>query len=248
MPFSVLLEVALQPCGWLAAYVGSAFASDEDLRFRNLGGKAKLLNQISAEDLEPIFVRAELTNVAKAGGMIVQDFSFHVRQGSREIYRGVTNFGFFTQAQLSAQVGIRRSTGTTGCPKFGTEKKSRDPLTMLTQGTSAEKLNENTTQLWGKKPIDPNEWFFSAHFYEDPVMPGSLGLEAFLELVAEETGSSRVIGDHEWIYRGQVTPKNQEVVIEALIKKNGGASPIADGRLFVDGLEIYQMKNFTIDC
>ena len=29
MPFAVLLEVALQPCGWLAAYVGSALTSDE---------------------------------------------------------------------------------------------------------------------------------------------------------------------------------------------------------------------------
>ena len=40
MPFSVLLEIALQPCGWLAAYCGSALTSPEDLKFRNLGGKA----------------------------------------------------------------------------------------------------------------------------------------------------------------------------------------------------------------
>src|SRR5262245_35873301 len=40
MPFSVLLEIALQPCGWLAAYCGSALTSPEDLSFRNLGGKA----------------------------------------------------------------------------------------------------------------------------------------------------------------------------------------------------------------
>ena len=30
MPFAVLLEVALQPCGWLAAYMGSALTSDGD--------------------------------------------------------------------------------------------------------------------------------------------------------------------------------------------------------------------------
>ena len=40
MPFAVLLETALQPCGWLAAYVGSALTSDVDLSFRNLGGSA----------------------------------------------------------------------------------------------------------------------------------------------------------------------------------------------------------------
>src|SRR5262249_8953820 len=40
MPFAVLLEVALQPCGWLAAYCGSALTSPVDLSFRNLGGDA----------------------------------------------------------------------------------------------------------------------------------------------------------------------------------------------------------------
>ena len=40
MPFAVLLEAALQPCGWLAAYMGSALTSDEPLKFRNLGGTA----------------------------------------------------------------------------------------------------------------------------------------------------------------------------------------------------------------
>ncbi|MCD6526437.1 MAG: type I polyketide synthase, partial [Desulfuromonas sp.] len=38
MPFSVLLEIALQPCGWMAAYVGSALTSEIDLCFRNLDG------------------------------------------------------------------------------------------------------------------------------------------------------------------------------------------------------------------
>jgi len=39
MPFADLLEVALQPCGWLAAYMGTALTSDIDLSFRNLGGE-----------------------------------------------------------------------------------------------------------------------------------------------------------------------------------------------------------------
>ena len=40
MPFAVLLETALQPCGWFAAYLGSALTSDVDIKFRNLGGQA----------------------------------------------------------------------------------------------------------------------------------------------------------------------------------------------------------------
>ena len=42
MPFSVLLEIALQPCGWLAAFAGSALKSERDLKFRNLGGQGSV--------------------------------------------------------------------------------------------------------------------------------------------------------------------------------------------------------------
>ena len=31
--------------------------------------------------------------------------------------------------------------------------------------------------LRGTTPVNPEAWFFKAHFYQDPVWPGSLGLE-----------------------------------------------------------------------
>src|ERR1700704_2977728 len=49
MPFAVLLEVAFQPCGWLAAYLGSALTSPLDLRFRNLGGSGTQFLSISPD-------------------------------------------------------------------------------------------------------------------------------------------------------------------------------------------------------
>ncbi len=75
----------------------------------------------------------------------------------------------------------------------------------------------------GGKTVNPDEWFFKAHFFQDPVWPGSLGLEAFLQLLKfavrrrwgpdyrpdqQTLGLSR---PHEWIYRGQVTPRNRDV-------------------------------------
>jgi len=42
IPFCILLEIALQPCGWLAAYAGSALQSEDRLHFRNLGGIKEL--------------------------------------------------------------------------------------------------------------------------------------------------------------------------------------------------------------
>jgi hypothetical protein len=34
-----------------------------------------------------------------------------------------------------------------------------------------------------EKDVDPGEWFFKAHFFQDPVMPGSLGIEALCQLL-----------------------------------------------------------------
>ena len=50
LPLAILLEIALQPCGWLAAYMGSALNSEEDLLFRNLGGTARQHRRVSRRE------------------------------------------------------------------------------------------------------------------------------------------------------------------------------------------------------
>ncbi len=35
----------------------------------------------------------------------------------------------------------------------------------------------------GTTDVNADAWFFKAHFFEDPVWPGSLGLESFLQLL-----------------------------------------------------------------
>ena len=53
---------------------------------------------------------------------------------------------------------------------------------------------------------------------------------------------------HQWIYRGQVIPKNKLVTVEASITGVDDERRLlrADGFLIVDGLVIYQMKDFTV--
>ena len=65
MPFCVLLEIALQPCGWLAAYLGSALRSPIDLKFRNLGGSAELLEPVGPRTGR-LTMAARLTRVSEA--------------------------------------------------------------------------------------------------------------------------------------------------------------------------------------
>jgi hypothetical protein len=79
MPFAVLLEVALQPCGWLAAYAGSALTSATDLKFRNLGGQAVQVAPITPAT-KALTIVAQMKKVASTGGMIIQEFDFEVHR------------------------------------------------------------------------------------------------------------------------------------------------------------------------
>jgi 3-hydroxymyristoyl/3-hydroxydecanoyl-(acyl carrier protein) dehydratase len=111
----------------------------------------------------------------------------------------------------------------------------------------------------GEKIVDPQEWFFQAHFYQDPVCPGSLGLESFLQLVkfaalrrfpnqSEGFRFAPLLGKkHRWAYRGQILPANRRITVEAVITRTEDEPyPLltADGLLRVDGLAIYKMENF----
>jgi 3-hydroxymyristoyl/3-hydroxydecanoyl-(acyl carrier protein) dehydratase len=82
MPFCVLLEIALQPCGWLAAYAGSALKSKKDLKFRNLGGKARLHANI-APAAQTLIMRTRMTKVSEAADMIIENFDFEVLAADR---------------------------------------------------------------------------------------------------------------------------------------------------------------------
>ena len=274
MPFAVLLEVGLQPCGWLAAYVGSALTSDVDLSFRNLGGQATQHLPVTP-DTRTLTTRVELTKISSSGGMIIQDYIVSIHAGENLVYQGDTTFGFFTKAALKHQVGVRGATlyepdaaekraqsaptlDSSGLPMARGRLRMLDELTMFAPGGGRFKMG----YLRGTKTVDPAAWFFAAHFYQDPVIPGSLGLESLLQLLkafAQARWTNRVKPadqfesiacgvPHAWQYRGQIIPSNRQVVVEAHIKQidDGGRMIIADGQLSVDGLVIYHMTDFGL--
>jgi 3-hydroxymyristoyl/3-hydroxydecanoyl-(acyl carrier protein) dehydratase len=112
----------------------------------------------------------------------------------------------------------------------------------------------------GEMDVNPDRWFFQAHFYQDPVCPGSLGLESFLQLLkvyaTDRWGASAhtqfecmALGEkHKWVYRGQIIPTDSLVTVQAVIKAVDDATHtiVADGFLIVDGRVIYQMIDFAI--
>lgn len=272
MPFAVLLEVALQPCGWLAAYVGSALTSDTDLSFRNLGGTATLYEPVRP-DAGVLVTEVKLTKAARSGGMVIQDYSMKVYCKGRRVYEGITQFGFFSKKALAEQVGVR---GAAPYSPSAEETARGGPLVLLCvpplPGKQLMMLDEISLYVpdggpkklgfvRGVKKVDPGEWFFKAHFYQDPVCPGSLGLESFIQLM-KAAASARwknlppgakyealACGEkHTWVYRGQVIPSNKLVTVEAVITAQDDERRMlkADGFLKVDGLVIYQMKDFSL--
>jgi acyl transferase domain-containing protein/3-hydroxymyristoyl/3-hydroxydecanoyl-(acyl carrier protein) dehydratase len=271
MPFSVLLETGLQPCGWLAAYLGSALTSATDLKFRNLDGNAIQHRPVTPES-GTLTTKVKITRIASSGGMIIQNYDFEISDSQGSVYTGDTVFGFFSAESLAQQVGVREarpyqpSTAEVArAEQFEypseapfPEQKMRmiDRLELFISDGGPDGLGF----LRGSKAVDPEEWFFEAHFYEDPVCPGSLGLESLLQLLkvaavkrwggdAQSVLETIAIGEkHSWNYRGQIIPSNDKVTVEAVVTSVDDEEKLlkADGFLSVDGKVIYQMKDFSL--
>src|SRR5262249_57288595 len=65
MPTAALMEIALQPCGWLGCYVGSPVQTDAELLFRNLDGDVRVLREVRP-GTRVVRTRAELAGVSRA--------------------------------------------------------------------------------------------------------------------------------------------------------------------------------------
>ena len=274
MPFAVLLEVALQPCGWLAAYLGSALTSDIDLSFRNLGGNGTQLISVTPET-GTLTTQIKITNVSQSGGMIIQNYDMEVRCDAGIVYQGDTYFGFFSKQSLTDQVGIRESTTYepdeasvargTSFPYPDTAPYPDNMMRMINHVSLFDPQGgpNGLGFIRGTTEVNAESWFFQAHFYEDPVWPGSLGLESFIQLLKvvafEQWGPEENLAQcefevmalnetHHWIYRGQIIPKDEKVTVQAVITDIDQERKLirADGFLTVDGRIIYQMNDFAL--
>lgn len=271
MPLAILLEIALQPCGLLAAFGGAAFTSAEDLLFRNLGGSARRLAPVTRNS-GTLTMKATLTKFSRSGGMIIQYFDFEVSRGRQTVYEGNTYFGFFTRGALAHQVGVKDvaiepppSAGADDAVRLSFPAEVPFPTGMMKMLDDVIVRDAGGParlgQGWGRASVDPGAWFFKAHFHQDPVWPGSLGLESMLQTLkalAARRWPTRP-GDwfdsvpfdinHEWTYRGQIVPgRCREVTVSANVVERDDHRRLlsADGLLAVDGRVIYQMKNFSL--
>jgi len=110
-------------------------------------------------------------------------------------------------------------------------------------------------ELVAELDIRPDLWFFGCHFEGDPVMPGCLGLDAMWQLVGfflvwkKNPGRGRALGVGEVKFTGQVLPTAKKVTYEIEMKRvveRKLVLAIADGRVLVDGREIYTATDLRV--
>lgn len=103
--------------------------------------------------------------------------------------------------------------------------------------------------------VNPDLWFFSCHFENDPVMPGCLGLDAtwqmlgfFLAWLGKE-GRGRALGVGDSKFSGMILPSTKKVEygidIKRLIELKLSLG-IANGWVKADDKVIYTIENLRV--
>ncbi|MDB1088788.1 beta-ketoacyl synthase N-terminal-like domain-containing protein [Streptomyces sp. ACA25] len=278
MPFGVLMEVALQPCGWLASYVGSAMTSKADLLFRNLDGSGTVTGEVTPAT-RTVRTRAELTGVSRNGDMIIESFRVTCTADDVPVFALSTVFGYFPRSAFDDQQGLATSADDRArldepCgpvvdlaarPARYCAGEPRLPGPMLLMldritGCWPEGGSAGLGRLRSEKDVRPDDWFFRAHFFQDPVQPGSLGIEAMCQLLQFhllERGAADGVPhpafepvlpgrEASWTYRGQITPANRLIRVDMDIVESGtdarGPYAVADASLWGDDVCIYRVQ------
>ncbi|VAW38157.1 Enoyl-[acyl-carrier-protein] reductase [FMN], inferred for PFA pathway [hydrothermal vent metagenome] len=303
MPYSVLMEIGLQPCGFLSAYLGSTLSyPEEDFYFRNLDGNGRFHSNIDLRG-KTISNRVTLLSATALSGIIIQKFSFEMSVEGALFYEGTAVFGYFQPESLINQVGLDQ--GRDVKPWFEQEEVSALAINQIVLAERGDLYGETAcTELaevavspsdlgrhyrlanqqlnfldsvtvipnggrhgqgyvHAVRTIDPNDWFFSCHFYQDPVMPGSLGVDAIVQAMQiyaldQDLGGHlhnphfTHVEEHEvvWIYRGQITPGDGQMLLEVDIT-NIESTPKqvtirGNASLWKTGMRIYEVKEIAI--
>ncbi|MEV0296208.1 beta-ketoacyl synthase N-terminal-like domain-containing protein [Nocardia sp. NPDC050710] len=288
MPNCVYMESSLQAAILLGYYLGASLATpDQELNIRNLDGKATVVKQI---DLRGKTIRQHTTMLFNQimPGTSLQKFRYELFADGELFYRGESMFGYHTVEALSNQVGLDNAKYVApwldqqgelapgrvrslavrtedswftrpGLRLAGGHLRLIDEVDIVDDGGS-----HGQGYLRGLRRIDHDDWYFECHFYRDPVMPGSLGVEALiqaLQVYAIENGLEAGFTDPVfampldvemvWKYRGQILRTEGPMTFDLHIKEVRRADDrmlvIADANVWKPGMRIYELANVAVE-
>jgi 3-hydroxymyristoyl/3-hydroxydecanoyl-(acyl carrier protein) dehydratase len=293
MPYSIYMEIALQACGFLSSYLGTAtVCPDQDFFFRNLDGQGRLLAKVDPRG-KTITSKARLQSTLVSGGTIIQRFDFELECERQVMFQGNSIFGYFSPEAMSKQAGLDGGKKTQPLYYQADGKLSEGSLIVLNDPANIDKYYQgkpgqanyhlakgrlnlldrvflslnggrhDSGYIYASTQVDPQDWFYSCHFFQDPVMPGSLGIEAILQAMqvyalhfnlgnglhsphfSLTNGSSMT-----WRYRGQIVPSNSLMQIEAQItrvsRSQDQVTVETDASLWADDVRIYEVKGASL--
>lgn len=166
---------------------------------------------------------------------------------------------FIERTQYSKEDLLAMANGTIveNPPEGGVARLPAPPFLMFDRITKVER-NGRTGKIVAEQDIKPDAWFFQCHFLGDPVQPGCLGLDAIWQLLgfycaaSGAQGSGRALGAKDVEFSGQIRPYDKLVTYTldirrfSVLKDSGAAIAIADGRVSVDGTDIYAIKDAKV--
>jgi len=103
--------------------------------------------------------------------------------------------------------------------------------------------------------VNADTWFFACHFKDDPIMPGSLALDALCQLLGfflgwkGYKGKGRALGIGEVKYKGEIVPMSGTITYRLDIRKiikNSIAMAIADGEVLLQGHIVHTVKSLRV--
>jgi 3-hydroxymyristoyl/3-hydroxydecanoyl-(acyl carrier protein) dehydratase len=268
------LEIPLQAAGGLALRNGLSTAfPEDDFVCRNLEGRSRLLPHGSPLG-RTLRIRSELLDYTPLHEALLLRFGFVVTLDGEPCCEGETLHGFFTPAALGRQQGLD---GGRRVPTWLAQQRSPLETVKAVLPTGGDRLDliddadivldggdHGAGYVLARKRIDPSAWYFEGHFPDDPVMPGSLGVEMLFQALraygiaagltdamSEPCFAPASGSDLTWKYRGQVLRENNEIQgevhVRAVQREPGRVLVHADGSLYCDGLRVYQVDGICIE-
>jgi 3-hydroxymyristoyl/3-hydroxydecanoyl-(acyl carrier protein) dehydratase len=286
VPNVVLMETSLQSALLLGYHLGATLTDpDEDYSLRNLDGAATLHREVDLRG-RTICQRSELLSTTVLTGAVLQSFSYALwldgedRAETGPFYSGQSLFGFFNASALANQTGLDNGTyvpswldrhpeagartvtvgGRTGAPRASGELDLIARMEVVDGGGA-----HGRGYLRARRAVAESDWFFARHFHLDPVMPGSLGVEAVIQALQEwlvDAGALDGLADPEfvvpaglelhWRYRGQILAADGEMTLEAHVKqverRPGRVRVVADAAVWKPGLRIYELTDVAAEA
>jgi 3-hydroxymyristoyl/3-hydroxydecanoyl-(acyl carrier protein) dehydratase/malonyl CoA-acyl carrier protein transacylase len=287
IPASMVMESSLQAAAVTGVCMGTTTIAppDEKLSVRNLDGTATFL-----ADLDPrgkTWVQeTTLLSTTHVLRQVLQRFSYRITLDDVPYYEGTSLFGYFTDQALASQVGLDSGVDVPRWIDKGGRRSELDVIDLdltdeglqlhptLRPGSGYLHLVDHATivksggrhglgYLAGERRVSPGDWYFDCHFHTDPVMPGSLGVEAVqqgLQIFAlaagladgpETTFAVPTGVPFTWTYRGQILRDEPRLMFELDVtdirETSTGLLLLADASVFKPGMRIYHFTGVALE-